>query len=64
MLIGDLCKHGLAAKIGAESNNWELMKYTMREAISAIEDAFPRIPILPVIGNNDVMYHDQAPSVA
>lgn len=64
LLIGDLCKHGLAAPIGAESNNWELMKYTMQEAISAIEDAFPQIPILPVIGNNDVMYHDQAPSVA
>jgi len=24
--------------------------------------AFPGIPILPVIGNNDVMYHNQAPT--
>ena len=32
MLVGDLCKHGLAA-YDTESNNWELMKYTMREVI-------------------------------
>ena len=57
-LIGDLCKHGLAVPIGSETNNWELMKYTMIEAIGAIERHFPQIPILPVIGNNDVVYHD------
>lgn len=62
LLIGDLCKHGLAVAIDTSPNNWELMKYTMREAINAIETAFPSIPILPVIGNNDVIYHDQAPS--
>ena len=63
LLIGDLCKHGLAVAIDTSPNNWELMKYTMKEAISAIETAFPSIPILPVIGNNDVIYHDQAPSL-
>ena len=30
--------------------------------MTAIKTAFPEIPILPVIGNNDVPYHDQAPN--
>ena len=34
----------------------------MKTAIEAIVDAFPDVPILPVIGNNDVAYHDQAPT--
>ena len=56
-----MCRHGLAADVGATENNWELMKYTMREAIKAMVAAFPDVPIIPVIGNNDVIYHDQAP---
>ena len=62
LLIGDMCRHGLAADVGATENNWELMKYTMREAIKAMVAAFPDVPIIPVIGNNDVVYHDQAPN--
>ena len=58
LLIGDLCRHHLAAPVGAKENSWELMKYTMKEAIKPIVAAFPDIPILPVIGNNDVPYHD------
>lgn len=34
----------------------------MRQAIQAIVEYFPDTPILPVIGNNDVIYHDQAPN--
>lgn len=30
--------------------------------MAAIVSFFPDIPILPVIGNNDVVYHDQAPT--
>lgn len=37
---------------------------TMNMAMNAIQTAFPGVPILPVIGNNDVEYHDQAPSSA
>ena len=29
LLLGDLCKHGLAVEIDAEETNWELMKYTI-----------------------------------
>lgn len=56
--MGDLNKHGLAVSIDSETNNWELMKYTMKTVIESIEEAFPAVPILPVIGNNDVVYHD------
>ena len=62
LLLGDLCKHGLAVEIDAEETNWELMKYTIQMAINSIVDAFPDVPILPVLGNNDVVYHDQAPA--
>lgn len=62
LLVGDLCRHHLAANEGSPTNQWELMKYTMREAIKPIIAAFPDIPILPVVGNNDVPYHDQAPT--
>ena len=33
LLIGDLCKHGMAVELDSPTNNWDLMKYTMREAI-------------------------------
>jgi len=35
---------------------------TMEAAIHLIKDVFPKIPIIPVIGNNDVMYDHEAPS--
>ena len=34
----------------------------MTFVMQAITLAFPNIPIIPVIGNNDVMYHNQAPT--
>ena len=34
----------------------------MREVFKPLVAAFPDIPILPVVGNNDVPYHDQAPT--
>ena len=61
LLMGDMCKHGLAVEIDSETNNWDIMKKTMREAIRVIVENFPSVPILPVLGNNDVVYHDQAP---
>ena len=62
--MGDLCKHGLAVALNETTTNWEQMKYTMQEAIASIVTAFPNVPILPVLGNNDVVYHDQAPLAA
>lgn len=34
----------------------------MRQVFQEIMTAFPDIPIIPVVGNNDVVYHDQAPT--
>ena len=61
LLVGDLNKHGLATKdfdLPIEDTDWETMKTTMIEVITAIKENFPNAPILPVIGNNDVVYHD------
>ena len=60
LLVGDLNKHHLAADIGTaiEDTNYEIMNTTMIEVITAIKENFPNTPILPVIGNNDVVYHD------
>lgn len=41
---------------------WPLMQYTIQTVMQAIQTAFPGVPILPVIGNNDVQYHNQAPN--
>ena len=48
--------------IPLDQTNWEIMKLTMIEVITSIKTAFPTVPILPVVGNNDVIYHDQAPN--
>ena len=58
-----MCKHGMAVEEGVplSETNWEAMQETVQFAVNAIVKAFPTVPILPVIGNNDVIYHDQAP---
>jgi hypothetical protein len=62
LIIGDLCKQGLAAEDQSVPNPlWPLMRFTMQEAIQMVASAFPNIPVLPVIGNNDVEYHNKAP---
>ena len=61
LLVGDLVKHKMAARdlaIPVEDTQWEQMQLTMIEVITTIKTAFPSVPILPVIGNNDVIYHD------
>lgn len=62
LLIGDLICHGLAAYPPNPPTNWQLQQETMTAVMAAITNYFPGIPILPVIGNNDVMYHNLAPS--
>ena len=64
LLVGDMCRHGLAADVGTpeDETNWGLMKYTMAEVMTYVKEAFPSTPLIPVIGNNDVEYHDQAPT--
>ena len=56
-------KHGVAVPIDSTTTNEGLMLETMRQVFQEIMTAFPDIPIIPVVGNNDVVYHDQAPTV-
>jgi Icc-related predicted phosphoesterase len=59
IVVGDLCRHNMASKNESEPNPlWPLMEYTMTTAMEYVSNAFPGVPILPVIGNNDVEYHD------
>ena len=57
LLVGDLCRHGLSSSTDTNPE-WPLMQYTMAYVMGAIQTAFPGVPILPVIGNNDVQYHN------
>lgn len=61
LLVGDLCMHGLSSSSDTDPN-WPLQIYTMGVVMDSIQNAFPGIIILPVIGNNDVQYHNQAPN--
>jgi len=58
LCIGDLVRHGLAVDESSATNNWEVQKQTMREVLEKITEIFVDVPILPVIGNNDVTYHN------
>lgn len=51
-------KHGVAVPIDSPTTNEGLMLETMRTVFDEIMAAFPDIPIIPVVGNNDVVYHD------
>jgi hypothetical protein len=63
ILPGDQVRHGLAAYNTSVPNpNWPLMLFTMTEVLSLISSYFPTTPILPSVGNNDVYYHDLAPT--
>lgn len=61
LLVGDLCMHDLSSTTDTDPN-WPLQQYTMAVVMNSIQNTFPGIIILPVIGNNDVQYHNQAPN--
>ena len=52
--------HGLASH--EKEHNWPLMKPLFISTIDRLKNKFPNALILSNIGNNDVMYHYQAPS--
>ena len=61
LISGDFVVHGLASK-NHTYNNWSEMKIIINQALSMIQAHFPDTPILPNIGNNDVLHHYQAPN--
>ena len=69
LLNGDFVKHGVALKedTGMSGLNplkrktWNTIKSIMEQDLKMVREQFPDKPILPVIGNNDVIVHDQVP---
>ncbi len=53
--------HGLSSR-NPNQNYWPLKKETIREVMEIATKKFPNTPIIPTIGNNDLMYHYQAPN--
>lgn len=62
MINGDFVAHGISSSDPSVSN-WNLMKTIIQTSIDRIKSKFPNVPILPSIGNNDVLFHYQAPSL-
>lgn len=62
-ISGDFVFHGLASK-NPSVNNWDKMVPIFQLIIAKIKAKFPNTPILPSVGNNDVIWHYQAPSLA
>ena len=61
LLTGDFVVHGLASKVPGV-HHWEEMKPILRQVIQRVVKAFPDVPIISNIGNNDVLYHYQTPT--
>ena len=65
ILNGDFVKHGVALwneTAGDKEKTWEKIKKTMTEGLNTIRELTNHsIDILPSIGNNDVVVHNQVP---
>ena len=63
---GDFVGHYVAAETNASDSeafdNWKNKQLVhFREVHAIFRQQFPKTPILPTIGNNDVMYHNKLP---
>ena len=56
--------HGLSSEDGQSDENWEAMKQILTESSKKIQNKFQEAYLLPCIGNNDVLEHYKAPSIA
>jgi len=62
LVNGDFVGHGFSVEPGTSPNRWGEMKEIIRKVIGEIVERYPDTPIFPSIGNNDVVYHYQAPT--
>lgn len=65
IINGDFSAHGTSLK-GHHSKDevddaWSKMKKLTNDSLNEIRDQFPNIPILPSVGNNDVVHHNRVP---
>ena len=63
IMNGDLVKHGVSINYKNATPEqiqevWTAMKSIMSQVMNATRERYPNIPILPSIGNNDVIEHD------
>lgn len=60
LIAGDFVVHGLSNS-DPNFRNWPEMKKVFQAVIASVEKQFPGVPIIPTIGNNDLLNHYQAP---
>ena len=61
MLNGDYVAHGVAAYPN-QKPNFDKLKEILSGVFTPIREKFGSIPIVPTIGNNDPVWHNQFPS--
>jgi hypothetical protein len=60
MVSGDFVVHGLAHGLPT----WPGMKDVINDTMTMIKSHFPKTPIIPNIGNNDLLGHYQSPNAS
>ena len=63
LISGDFVVHGMSSNVMGV-NKWPEMKVIIRQAVQMISESFPGVPIIPNIGNNDLLYHYQTPNAS
>jgi hypothetical protein len=63
LVPGDLSSHQIPLHETSpfKSENWELMKNTVKNLTFSLRDEFQETPLIFSIGNNDVLWHYQVP---
>jgi hypothetical protein len=54
---GDFIGHDIIASEGASKSHWDIQKTVFETIQGKVLEKFPSIPVLPSIGNNDVLFH-------
>jgi hypothetical protein len=64
LINGDFVQHGVALTYTMNekmNKTWETIKGIMKANMDAVKAQFPNVDVFPVIGNNDVIVHNQVP---
>ena len=57
LVSGDFVVHGVSRKDLADESAWPEIKDIIRSTIQMIAKRFPKVPIIPALGNNDCINH-------
>ena len=64
LINGDFVKHGVAQNTQESSTikqTWVKLKQSIKANMDIVRKNFPKTDLLPTIGNNDVIVHDNVP---